>query len=115
MQTLYSVQAIAMLALGVAAFAAALFCLIDAARNPAEAFTATGKLTKNWWLAITALSTLVAFVAMGNFMRGGFFVIIAVVAIGVYLADVRPALKTVAPSIRRRKNNAGGSGPYGTW
>lgn len=114
MQTLYAVQGYAMLALGVAAFAAALFCLIDAARNPAEAFTAAGKLSKTWWLAITAISTLVAFVAMGNFMGGGFFVIIAVVAIGVYLADVRPALKSIAPSIRRRKS-AGGNGPYGSW
>lgn len=114
MQTLNSVQAIAMLALGVAAFGAALFCFFDAARNPAEAFVAAGKLTKTWWLVITGLSTLVAFVAMGNFMRGGFFVIIAVVAIGVYLADVRPALQSIAPSIRRRKS-AGGHGPYGSW
>ena len=115
MPTLIAAQNLAMTVLGVAAFGAAIFCFVDAARNPAEAFTAAGKLTKTWWLAITGLSTLVTLVAISNVMRGGIFAIVAIVAIGVYLADVRPALKSIAPSIRRRKNSAGGHGPYGSW
>ena len=61
-------------------------------------------------LPVTEGGALVGFVSIGGF---GFLMIIGVVAAGVYLADVRPALIQV-------EGNRGGrdhrhQGPYGPW
>jgi hypothetical protein len=71
-------------------FVLAAWSLIDAAIRPAAAFVNAGKRTKRFWVAITAVATAVSFAGLGG---GGFLVIIAAVAAGVYLADVRPAVK----------------------
>lgn len=113
--TLYSVQALAMLVLGVAAFGASVFSLVDALRHPQEAYVQQEKMTKPVWVGITVGATLITLVSVTNVMRGGIFTLIAIVAVGVYLADVRPALKQVSPYIRKRKNSQGGHGPYGSW
>lgn len=107
--SLYSAQSLVMLALGLAALAAEIFCLIDASRYPQQAYAAAGKLTKTWWLVILGVATALGFVTLGNVVGIG---ILGVVAFGVYLADVRPALKSVTP---RKRKGASGSGPYGSW
>lgn len=66
-----------------------LWALVDAATRPAAAFPATDKLSKPAWLGILLLSGLVLYF-MG-FMS--FLGIFAAVAVGVYLADVRPAVR----------------------
>ena len=108
--TLLRAQPMVMLALGVAALGMELFCLIDALRYPAGAYAAEGQLTRPWWLVILAVATLIGFVSVQNPLGVGIF---GIVAAGVYLADVRPALQSVTP--RRRKKGASGSGPYGSW
>jgi len=69
------------------------FGLVDALRHRPDAFTAAGKRTKNFWLAILMVcvaSSLLWFPAPFNLPW-----ILAVVGAGVYAADVRPALRRV--------------------
>ena len=77
--------------LSFAAFALGAFTFVDALIRPTPAFVATGKLTKPIWLSITGVSTFVLF----PFFFGviSFFGIPALVAVLVYLVDVRPAVR----------------------
>lgn len=96
-----------LLGLGVAALGMEIFALVDAARRPAGAFTYAGKLTKPIWLGILAVAALVGFVTVRYVLGIG---LVGVIAAGVYLADVRPAVKQFSP--RRGGSN---QGPYGAW
>ena len=71
--------------------AVGLFALLHAARQRPDAFTAVEKLTKGKWLAIVAAGTA-AVVLFGAFHLLG---IVGVVAVCVYLADVRPKVDEV--------------------
>lgn len=77
------------LALNYGALALCLWGFIDALIRPSAGFTALDKLTKPAWLGILLLSGAVLYF-MG-FMS--FLGIFAAVAVGVYLADVRPAVR----------------------
>jgi hypothetical protein len=77
-------------ALYLVVFVLAAWSLIDAAVRPPAAFVNAGKRTKKFWVLVTAVATAISFAGLGG---GGFLVIIAAVAAGVYLADVRPAVK----------------------
>lgn len=96
------------LALSVAALAIAVWAFIDCLRHRPDAFVAAGKRTKTFWLAVTGVAMLVAFIGVGGI--GGLLGIISVVAAGVYLADVRPALNQVMG-----RSSGGREGPYGPW
>ena len=79
--------------LGGGAVVLSVFGLVDALRCRPDAFSAAGKRTKNFWLAI-----LVVCVALSLFNFPSPFQlpwIVAVVGAGVYAADVRPALRKV--------------------
>lgn len=78
------------LALFLAALGLELFALVDALTRPARAFEATGKMTKQAWLLILGLA-LVSILLFRSPM--GLLGLLGVVAAGVYLADVRPALR----------------------
>ncbi|MBN4928406.1 DUF2516 family protein [Hoyosella rhizosphaerae] len=67
------------------------FSFVHALRQRPDAFTAVDKLTKPVWVAILAAATFFLFV----FTVGSIFGLAAVVAIGVYLADVRPKVDEV--------------------
>ncbi|GAB2694733.1 DUF2516 family protein [Thalassiella azotivora] len=105
--SLATAQGLVFWLLTLAAFVMQVFALVDAARHPAQAYAAAGKLTKQKWLIILGVATAVGFVSLGN---GGllFLVVIAVVAAAVYLTDVRPALRAVGG----RGSRPGG---YGGW
>jgi hypothetical protein len=65
------------------------YALVDAAIVPAGLYVAAGKLTKQAWVAILAVSLAVG-------LLGGWFGALglaAVVATIVYFVDVRPALR----------------------
>ena len=80
-----------MLVIILAALALGIFDFVDAAMRPAEAFVAAGKLTKPAWLVIVGISTVVIwFFGIISFLG-----IPAVVALLVYLVDVRPAVRAV--------------------
>ncbi|WP_336922473.1 DUF2516 family protein [Aquipuribacter sp. SD81] len=106
MDFLGTAQGLVLYALTLAAFAICVWALVDALRRPAAAFEYAGKRTKRFWSILLAVAVALAFVSIGG---GFFFVVIAVVAAGVYLADVRPAVRTYGGG------GAGGRGPYGGW
>jgi hypothetical protein len=97
--------------LSIAAFAMSGYALFHGARTPARAFAVAGKRTKRFWMIILALAALFSFSsAVGYFGIGlgqlNIFAIASVIAAGVYLADVKPAVSEVG---------RGGAGPYGGW
>ena len=98
----YLVLAISVVALGLEVFA-----LIDAARHRPDAYVAAGKRTKQFWLAVTGGGALLGFISLGWGL--GFLAIAGIVIAGVYLADVRPALRQIMGGNGQRM------GPYGPW
>lgn len=102
---LNSAQSLVLLVLTVAAFGLSAFAFVDALRRPAAAFEYAGKRTKRFWSILLGVALALAFVSLGGNI--GILVILSVVAAGVYLADVRPAVKTYGGGPSR--------GPYGGW
>lgn len=100
-------QGYVMLVLTLAALALEVFAFVHALKTRPDAFVAAGKRTKQFWMAVTGVAILLGFVSLGGL---GFLAIVGVVAAGVYLADVRPAVETV----QGRGNNSH-QGPYGPW
>ena len=80
-----------MLLLQIAALIAAAFALFHAVRQRKDAYPAVDKLTKPVWLGILAASIVIIYL----FHPVSFLGIIAVVAVGVYLVDVRPRVDEV--------------------
>lgn len=103
-----SLQQLVLLVLTVAAFGMQVYALVDAVRTRKEAFDLAGKLTKQKWVAILGVAAALGFVSLGGGL--GFLAIIAVVAAGVYLADVRPAVRQIGGGHSGER-----SGPYGPW
>jgi hypothetical protein len=109
--SVFALQNLIVLVLGVAAFITEVFALVDAIRHRPDAYLAAGKLTKQRWLIILGVATAIGFIFfLSNPL--GFLAIIAFVAAAVYLADVRPALRAASG-----RGGSGGSrmGPYGPW
>jgi hypothetical protein len=100
--------------LAIVAFGMSVFALVHAVRTPAAAFQAAGKLTKNLWLIFLALATVVTLAAASTYMGIGLFeqfnifTIASVIASGIYLADVKPAVNNYRGGGRNQ-------GPYGPW
>jgi|SRR5215510_2555379 uncharacterized protein DUF2516 len=83
------------------------FALIDAAIRPAQVFPAAEKQTKQFWLIILGLAT--AWQLFFGLFGGGLFIgIIGVIAVIVYIVDVRPAVRSLGRGGRSQ-------GPYGPW
>ncbi len=110
-------QTLVYLALYLVIFVLSVWALLDAASRPAAAFTSAGKRTKNFWLALTGAATAVAFVALPWPLGIGalsFLAIGAAIAAGVYLADVRPAVRPYSGGGRGGRGR--GAGPSrGGW
>ena len=88
-----------------------IFAFVDAALRPAAAYEAAGKLTKVAWLLFLGIA------AFFDFMWGSVTSILTIagtVALIVYLVDVRPALRQVAPRSRKGQQQKQ-DGPYGPW
>lgn len=103
-----SAQSIVVFVLSIAAFLLEAFAFVDALRHRPDAYTAAGKRTKQFWTLVTGIAAVLGFVFLLSSAVLGFLSIIAVVAAGVYLADVRPALRQVT-------GRGPASGPYGPW
>ncbi|WP_084721847.1 DUF2516 family protein [Rhodococcus marinonascens] len=91
------IMSVIFLAIKVVALGGAAFALFHAARQRKDAFTAVDKLTKPIWLGIL----VAAFLALLLFTPVGLLGIIAVVAVCVYLVDVRPRVDDVQRGPRR--------------
>jgi Protein of unknown function (DUF2516) len=100
------------LALGLAAFVVEAWAFIDAITRPKQAFVASGKQTKQLWLIILGVAAVVG-LYFGAFGSGPVSIlpVAAFVAAAIYLADVRPKVK----SFPKSRNGASSSGPYGPW
>ena len=99
------------LALGLAAFIVEAWAFIDAITRPSQAFVAAGKQTKQLWLIILGVAAVVglAFAIIGVGPTS-ILPVAAFVAAAIYLADVRPKVRSFP------KNRSGtSSGPYGPW
>ncbi|MBY8880924.1 DUF2516 family protein [Actinacidiphila acidipaludis] len=102
-------------------FLFAVFAFVDAAIRRDDAYRAADKNTKGFWLIILGIAAVV----MKLFSLLSFLPIIGLVAVIVYMVDVRPALRAVSgrprgsrPLLRGRRNRGGGSssdGPYGPY
>ncbi|MFX0538851.1 DUF2516 family protein [Ornithinimicrobium sp. Y1847] len=109
MPAIYNLQNLLQVVVGVSLFAMMLWALIHCIRTREDAFVAAGKRTKNFWLLLTGGATVLGFIFM--FSPFNLFNVIAVVAAGVYLADVKPAVTAV----QGRGGNTSHMGPYGPW
>ncbi|WP_066368761.1 DUF2516 family protein [Herbidospora mongoliensis] len=111
---LYGALDLVFLGLALAAFGMAVWALIHAIRTPAQAFKSAGKLNKNLWMVFTGLATVFTLASAAGYMGGGLnrlniFAIASIIASGIYLADVKPA-------VSEYKGGSGGTqGPYGPW
>ena len=102
------------LILALVALGLELWAVVDCARHRANAFEATGKRTKTFWLALTGVAALIGVISFfgsggGFFGTLGLFGLAAVVAASVYLADVRPAVTDAG------RGGSRNTGPYGPW
>lgn len=86
-----SLAGLIILALQLVAVAGAAFAVFHAVRQRAEAFPAVDKLTKPVWLGILVASLLVLLFLRPTSLLG----IVGVVAVCVYLVDVRPRVEEV--------------------
>nr|PZN47357.1 MAG: DUF2516 domain-containing protein [Actinomycetota bacterium] len=103
---IHSVLDIIFWLLSIGAFVLCVWALVHAIRTPARNFVIAGKLTKNVWLAILGFATLFSFAAAAMYLRAiSILNVAAVIAAGVYLADVKPAVS------EQGRNE----GPYGPW
>ncbi|MFC4461444.1 DUF2516 family protein [Pseudonocardia nematodicida] len=72
-----------------------IYAFVHAVRQRADAFTAAGKLTKNAWLGITGVGLLLLLITNGPISGGAMFWLAAMVAVLVYIVDVKPAVMEV--------------------
>ncbi len=84
------------------------WAFVDVLRRPSAAFPAAGKQTKPIWLIILGVAFVIGIGgAVGYLSLLSLFPIAAFVAAAIYLADVRPKVKSIGPGTRQ--------GPYGPW
>lgn len=91
MESVDGIIGLIFLALKVLALVGAVFAIVHAVRQRPDAFTAVNKLTKPIWVGILAVAALVLLATSPVGMLG----IIAVVAVCVYLVDVRPRVDDI--------------------
>lgn len=103
-----TVQSTVLLLLGVGALGLEAYALIDAVRRRPDAFVAAGKRTKQFWTILLGVAAAIGFVVL--FSPLNLFGLLAVIAGGVYLADVKPALDQL-----QGRGRGGAVGPYGPW
>ncbi|PWI46122.1 DUF2516 family protein [Streptomyces sp. ICBB 8177] len=100
-----------------ALFALALFAFVNAAIQREDAYRAADKKTKGFWLIILGIAAVV----MKLFSVLSILPVVGLVAVIVYIVDVRPALKQVSAGSRRgnrflgggRRGGSSSDGPYG--
>ena len=98
-------------ALAVAAFVVEVWAFADALTRPSQAFVASGKQTKQLWLIILGVAAVIGIAgALQKLSVIGILPVAAFVASAIYMADVRPKVRSFP------QNRSGtSSGPYGPW
>jgi len=97
-------------------FVVCAWALVDCATRQQRAFPTAGKRTKGFWLLITGVATVVAFLAVPlGVISNSIFQFLAwagLVGALVYFVDVRPAVR---PYSKRRGGRGGGGSSRGGW
>ena len=93
MATVLYIQNILYLLLGVVAFGVELWAAVDCLRRRSGDFERSMKRTKGFWTALTVGGAVIGGLSVSA--GGSLFILelAGVVAAGVYLADVRPAIR----------------------
>lgn len=97
---------------GLIALAVQVWAAVDCALAKASEFPTADKRTKGFWAGLTAGSVVVGLAFIFLNASSGLLIILNLAACavaGVYLADVRPALRAV------RRYRRGNSGPQSRW
>ena len=106
-----TIQVLVFLGLALVGFAVEVWALVDAASRRAAAFTAAGKRTRGFWRLLLGGGALAGFLAiprpLGLGLMPTLILLGAVVPAGVYLGDVRPAVRGYGGG-RRRPPQRGG-------
>jgi hypothetical protein len=107
-----TIQLIVVAVLAFVVFAVQVVALADAARRPASAYTAEGKLSKNVWLIILGVAALIGLLGLPpSYMTSGSFLnLIAVAPAVIYWVDVRPRIRPYGNGGSRKPR-----GPQGGW
>ncbi|MEV5651886.1 DUF2516 family protein [Nocardia sp. NPDC052254] len=92
MGAVYQLTSAILWLLWLAAMAMTIFALVHAIRQRSDAFTAVDKLTKPIWVSILVVALLFLLLARTPV---GLLGIAAVIATGIYLADVRPKVDEI--------------------
>jgi Protein of unknown function (DUF2516) len=86
------------------------WAFVDAIIRPTAAFPAAGKQTKPLWLVILGVAFVIGIAgAVGYLSLISIFPIVAFVVAAIYLADVRPKVRSTKARPGTRQ------GPYGPW
>ena len=105
-----SVQAFVLLLLGIGSAVLTGYAFVDVLRRKGALFPQVGRLSKVAWLGILGAAFAIAIVSFGSPGTLGILNVVGVIAAGVYLADLKPKLKSIG---------GGGSGtqygPYGPY
>lgn len=101
------IQSVVLLVLGVGALLLTGFAFVDALRHRGSLFPHVGRLSKGVWLGILGAAFLIAVVSF--FGPLGILNVAGVIAAGIYLADLRPKLRSIGGG------SGGHQGPYGPW
>ncbi|MFV0463303.1 MAG: DUF2516 family protein [Nostocoides sp.] len=109
MDVVMRAQGLILLVLGIALLGTEVFAFVDAVRHRPDAYVAAGKRTKPLWSVVTGVGVVLGFLTLFNPLN--LFALLGIVAAGVYLADVRPALRQVMG----RGGDGRHMGPYGPW
>ena len=91
---LFVVPAVISAVIGLAMSVTMLFALVDALRQPSEAYVAGDKLTKQTWCIILGVA-LAAHVLLSRGDPINLLSLAGIVAAIVYLVDVRPTLRSL--------------------
>lgn len=95
MELLYSLDRWIVFVIWILALPVGGYAFLHALRQRADAFSAAGKLTKNAWMGITGVGLLLLIVTSGPMSGGAMFWLAAMVAVLVYIVDVKPAVMEV--------------------
>jgi hypothetical protein len=96
MLVVHGVLALIFQGLAILAFAVEVWALVDASRRSPDVYLAAGKQNKRLWLIILGFANLFGFAAAVDYLPPlSVFTIAAFIAAGIYLADVRPAVRNL--------------------
>ena len=109
-----SIQYGVVFVISIGAFAFEAWALIDSLRYPAGAYVAAGKQTRALWAGLLGGATTIGFLGLpyplGFALASalGFLGLAAIAAAAVYTVGVRPALRGIGRTPRRRRDQRGG-------